>query len=161
VLHKRVSLLLWGAPEMHKSQQCHMMSRTFCRRKGAQFYALAKSIDPFGVLSKWHIAQQAGCICVTDFDWSTMRGDPLTIEETKSLVDVQEGGQVRARFHNAMFAAKQPRIFAVNGDAESLEAELLERGLSGLALMIQGRWDELRTQNAHQQAICRILATSS
>jgi len=146
---------MYGPSEMHKSQLCHMAGKTMCIRKGLPYYAYGKAIDPWGVCSKWGILQAASLLATADFDFTTMRGEALTIEEVKSLFDVQEGGSIRARYHNAQLVAKQPRMFCVNGTTASLAAELREKGLTGLALMIEGNWSELSQQNHHQQAICR------
>ncbi len=153
-LQKRYSCLTYGPPAC-KSQICHMAGKTICIRKGLPYYAYGKAVDPWGMGSKWGILQAAAFLGTADFDFTTMRGEPLTIEEVKGLFDVQEGGSIRCRFHNAVLVAKQPRMFCVNGTTESLASELRGRGLTGLALMIEGRWNELSQQDHHQQAICR------
>jgi hypothetical protein len=76
-LHRTHSLLIYGAPEMCKSQALHQMGKTFAVRKQRDFYFFGKSIDPCGILSRWGILQLAGCVCFTDMNFTTQRGEGL------------------------------------------------------------------------------------
>jgi len=76
-LHRRYSLIVFGPPEMFKSQLLHQMAKTFTIRKGLEFYCFAKSIDPCGVLAKWGILQMCGMVAYTDMDFTTQRGEGL------------------------------------------------------------------------------------
>jgi hypothetical protein len=79
----------------------------------------------------------------------------LTLEEYKSIFDVNEGGQVRARYGMVEYIAKQPRAFAMNGTRAELAAQFLSMGLTGLSLMLEGRFADIKSLDHHQQAICR------
>jgi hypothetical protein len=62
-----------------------------------------KTIDPLGSLSKFGMVQEASLTAFTDFTLTTQRGEELTIEEVKALVDVSEAGQIRARYGVVQF----------------------------------------------------------
>jgi len=79
----------------------------------------------------------------------------LTLEEYKSIFDVNEGGQVRARYGMVMLEAKQPRLFAMNGSPSTLAADFRTMDLLALAYMVEGKFDQIAKCDHHQQAIAR------
>jgi len=61
------------------------------------------------------LEKMAACM-FTDMTMTTQRGEVLSEENVKSLLDVSEGGSIQAREFNVTFPPKMPRVFATNGD---------------------------------------------
>jgi hypothetical protein len=144
--------------ELGKTQLLHILGKTFCIRRQLGFYCCGSSIDPHGGLSKFGITQASAFIGFFDFDMTTQRGDPLTLNEIKHLFGVFEPGDIRARYGMARFTAKTPRAFAINGDEADMGKWFIEIGLPGLAYFVTERYDLLAQVDSDQAAIARRVA---
>ena len=113
------TLFFVGKAGRGKSQLLHALGREVTNRRTAvdpsmDRYAFAKTLDPFGLLTKHGTISSIACFCLTDLDLVSRIKERLTMEEVKGLFKAEEAGTIPARYHVATFPEFVPMFVAVN-----------------------------------------------
>jgi len=159
-LHFTHSAIVVGPSSIGKSKLIGGCGRMFCRRYDFQIYVLGKSIDPYGALSMNGTLERCGALLWTDFTMRSLRDEKVGKEAAKSLFDVEEGGQLPARWHAACLPPEKPHMFAINSGKEKdgepdWEDWFRENKLKGLKYLVNGDEEKLRAASEHDKAMAR------
>jgi hypothetical protein len=118
--HLLCTLLLLGDGGLGKSKFMHMVAQELTIGAAKTQYVFSKGIDPLGILSHCGDIRKSGALVLTDFDFTTAHGKPLSSESLKSLLDVPEGGKIiGTRYRPCSFGPELARLIALNGAANT------------------------------------------
>ena len=117
-MYNDFTAVIIGDQGIGKTELSKTLASMFAIGKGKQYFGNAKSIDPYGSVTKTGKMSSIGCFLFNDAPLRTLMSSTLTQENIKSLFDVREASAVPARYGDAIFPGRIPRIFTANtGDA--------------------------------------------
>lgn len=150
----RKALVMVGAAGDGKTSLLKALCRLFCRRKGLDFYGCAKALDPLGLVTRAGDTGKLAAFLFHDLDLKANRGQWLSEEHMKGLLDTNESGAFDCRYAEAILPAHHPRMFAVNSQSGP-DGWFRRQGLDVLAEMTLGNWEEVKKSSEHAKAIAR------
>ena len=155
-MYNDFTVFIIGGQGAGKTELGKTLAAMFAIGKGKQYFGNAKSIDPYGSVTKTGKMSSIGCFLFNDAPLRTLMSSILTQENIKSLFDVRESSAVPARYGDAIFPRRIPRIFTANtGDASDPGAYFDEYGHTQVGAFARRDQAAVRNFNADILATLR------
>jgi hypothetical protein len=153
--HLRTSAFIVGSAGAGKSTAIVACARHHTVALGTETYIMTKTLDALGLLTKAGSMRAAGCYCFVDFDARSLMNTNLTAEGWKSLLDVEEGGSIPARYHVATFSRGTPKLFGINLEKSDVAYWSDIQGAAFIGYLADNNLTALRAASSDDQAAAR------
>jgi hypothetical protein len=138
------------------------MAQMFCIRYDFASYAMAKALDPLGVLTKSGEIKLMGAFIFHDFVFKSLQNTALAEEDIKGIIDPNEPCAFPARYHSAVMPKHRARMFSVNIGKSTLDDTVDDpgywfqtEGITALAYLARRDADGIRRLGDRAAAMAR------
>jgi ABC-type dipeptide/oligopeptide/nickel transport system ATPase component len=92
----------------------HALARMVSVGQNKSAYYWTKALDPIGLQCRAGQMDTYGAVVLDDVKLESCKDQPLEFEEIRNMLDVQDGGSYKSRYHTAELPKGQPRFLLQN-----------------------------------------------